>query len=151
MKKYILILDSSILIIACGNNNADGPEDGEDTMAAFPSWEATLNDSGRLEVKRSEQPRPDSLSPEAFTIFLNKRYPNVQLQLIKTSGDTLYMSIPEPTYLTQQMGSSGPQIYFADVVYNLTDIPGIRYVNFDFEAGDHAAPAVLNRNSFKNE
>jgi hypothetical protein len=149
MKKYILILASSILVVACGNNNADGPEEKEDTVTALNSWEATLNDSGRLEVKRSEQPGPDSLSAEAVIGFLNKRYPNVQLQLVKTSGDTLYMSIPEATYLTQQMGSSGPQIYFADVVYNLTEIPGIRYVNFNFEEGDHATPAVLNRNSFR--
>ncbi|NOT50933.1 MAG: hypothetical protein HOP10_06625 [Chitinophagaceae bacterium] len=150
MKKYIVIISTSLFFVCC-NNSADGPEEKEDTLATLYSWEATLSDSGKLEVKRSEQPGPDSLSAEAIAGFLNKRYPNVQLQIVRTSGDTLYMSIPEATYLTQQMGSSGPQIYFADVVYNLTEIPGIRYVSFDFEEGDHASPAVLKRDNFKGE
>lgn len=151
MKKYLFALPVLALLLACGNNSADDPESREDTVVALNSWEATLSDSGKLEVRRSEQPGPDSLSAEAVTNFLNKRYPNVQLQFVKTSGDTIYMAIPEATYLTQQMGSSGPQIYFADVVYNLTEISGIRYVNFNFEEGDHASPAVLRRESFKED
>lgn len=148
MKKYIII--SASLFLVCCNNNADEPEEKEDTVAIAYSWEATLSDSGHLEM-RKVQGAPDTLTAEAVVDFLNKRYPNVQLQFMKTSGDTVYMSIPEATYLTQQMGSTGPQLYFADVVYNLTEIGGIKYVNFDFEEGDHATPAVLNRDSFKDE
>jgi hypothetical protein len=49
------------------------------------------------------------------------------------------------------MGSSGPTTYFAEAVFNLTEIPGIHYVSFDFEEGDHAQPGTFNRESFKDE
>jgi len=153
MKKYFVFIISTGLIIACNNNKEQETTDTrEDTVTTYTNWEAGLNDStGKLEVKKSEQPGPDTLSAEAMIRFLNNRYPNVQLKFIKTSGDTIYVSIPEATYLTQQMGSTGPQLYFADAVYNLTEIPGIHYVNFDFAEGDHAAPDILNRDSFKDE
>jgi len=75
----------------------------------------------------------------------------VQLAFVKTSGDTVYLKIPDPMYLTQQMGSSGPTIYLAQAVYSLTEVPGIKYVNLDFEEGDHASPGTFNRDSFKDE
>ncbi len=150
MNKYLISIFASLLFVCC-NNNSDGPEEKQDTAAATYSWEVSLNDSGRLIIYKIEQGGPDTLTVEAVTGFMNKKYPNVQLQFVRTSGDTIYMSIPQATYLTQQMGSTGPQIYFADVVYNLTEIPGILYVGFDFEEGDHAAPGVLNRNSFSDE
>jgi hypothetical protein len=73
------------------------------------------------------------------------------LVLIKTSGDTVYLKIPEATYLTQQMGSSGPTMYFANLVYNLTEIPGIKNINVDLLEGDHAQPGTFNQDSFKDE
>lgn len=150
MKKYLFALPVILFFMACGNNKADGPEEKQDTVDIAYSWEATLNDSGRLELRKIVG-APDTLTSESTIDFLNKRYPNVQLKFERTSGDTLYLSIPEATYLTQQMGSTGPQLYFADIVYNFTEIPGIHYVNFDFEDGDHASPATLNRDSFKEE
>jgi len=95
MKKYIIIISVSVFLVCC-NNNSDGPEEKEDTAAIVYSWEATLNDSGRLEV-RKVQGAPDTLTADAVVDFLNKRYPNVQLQFKKTSGDTIYKSIPETT------------------------------------------------------
>lgn len=151
MKKYILILVSSIVLLACGNNNADGPEgEGGDTISAkLYNWEA--EDTGSIVIKKVEGRGFDSANVSSIIQFMNGKYINVQMQYVKTSGDTIYIAIPEATYLTQQMGSSGPQTYFAEAVYNLTEIPGMYYVNFDFEEGDHAAPAVLDRNSFKDE
>jgi hypothetical protein len=49
------------------------------------------------------------------------------------------------------MGSTGPTMFLSSAVYNLTEIPGIRYVNFDFEEGDHASPGTFSRESFKDE
>lgn len=153
MKKNILLFTIVLFAAACGNNKADEPDTDElDTLTTTYRWEAILNDStGRLEVNKSELPGPDSLAAPAVIAFLNKRNVNVQMELVKVSGDTLYVKIPDAMYLTQQMGSAGPQLFFAETVYNLTEIPGIRYINFDFEEGDHASPSVLNRNSFKNE
>jgi ABC-type glycerol-3-phosphate transport system substrate-binding protein len=153
MKNYIAIFIITLAAAACGNNKADQPGgDGQDTLTAIYSWEATLNDStGKLVVNKKEEPGPDSLTALSVIAFLNKKNPNVQLQFLKLSGDTLYLSIPDAHYLTRQMGSTGPVVFFAESVYNLTEIPGIRYVNYDFAEGDHAQPDVLNRDSFSDE
>ncbi|MBM3415963.1 MAG: hypothetical protein FJY20_05860 [Bacteroidetes bacterium] len=151
MKNYFII-GGLIFLTACGSNKKDEPEAAEtDTVDAAFNWEASLNDrTGQMEVIKKEEAGPDSLTASAVIAFLYKKNPNVLLQFVKISGDTLYVSIPDAHYLTQQMGSTGPQLYFAEAVYNLTEIPGIRYVNFDFEEGDHASPAVLGRDDFKN-
>jgi hypothetical protein len=150
MKNYLFTVLALSFFIACGSNKSDRPgADETDTVALVYGWEATLNDStGKLEVNKNEPGGPDSLTLPTVIDYLNKKNPNVQLQFIKISGDTLYVSIPDANYLTQQMGSTGPVLFFAESVYNLTEIPGIRYVNYAFEEGDHAQPGVLNRDSF---
>lgn len=148
MKNFLLFIYVSLFAVACGSNDAVQPEPEEDTVALF-SWEALLNDStGKMEMKKIEPGGPDTLDVPSMIAYLNIRNPNVQLKWAKTSGDTLYVSIPEATYLTQQMGSTGPTLFFAEAVYNLTDIPGIRFVSFDFEEGDHASPGVLSREGY---
>ena len=154
MKFSPVLVLATILFTAC-NNKADQPiADGDTTDIAPPvySWQASLNDSsGKLEVKKSDAVGPDSLSVPAVITYLNKANTNVQLTFVKTSGDTVYLKIPDPMHLTQQMGSTGPTIYLAQAVYSLTEIPGIKYVNLDFEEGDHASPGTFNRESFKDE
>jgi len=154
MKFFPVLFLAGILCISC-NNNANQPEDDGDTTDLNPpvyTWQATLNDStGKLEVKKSDTVGPDTLSVPAVIAYLNKTNTNVQLAFVKTSGDTVYLKIPDPMYLTQQMGSSGPTIYLAQAVYSLTEVPGIKYVNLDFEEGDHASPGTFNRDSFKDE
>ena len=152
MKRIILVAGLVSLLYACGSNKTDQPEITNDSTDISYSWEATLNDStGRLEVVKREGLTPDSLSAQSVIDFLNKKNQFVQIQYSKTSGDTLFVRIPEATYLTQQMGSSGPTVFFAETVYNLTEIPGIHFVNFDFEEGDHASPGVFDRDTFKDQ
>ncbi len=149
MKNFLLIILASLLLFACGGNSSKQPEPEEADTVALYSWEALLNDStGKMEMKKIEPGGPDSTDAPSMIAYLNSRNPNVQLQWVKISGDTLYVSIPEATYLTQQMGSTGPSLFFAEAVYNLTEIPGIRFVSFDFEEGDHASPGVLSREGY---
>ncbi|MFZ9388019.1 MAG: hypothetical protein ACO25B_09070 [Chitinophagaceae bacterium] len=150
MKNLLILISFTALVSSCGSNSAGEPEVvEEDTVALSYSWKAGLNDStGELEVKKTELGSPDSLTATSMITFLNTKTPNIQLQFVKISGDTIYVSIPDALYLTQQMGSTGPSLYFAETVYNLTEIPGIRFVNFNFEEGDHAAPGVLHRGQF---
>jgi len=154
MKFFFSLIVTSLLFTAC-NNKADQPVDDGDTANLAPlvySWQASLNDSsGKLEVKKSDSIGPDSLSVPAVIAYLNATNTNVQLAFVKTSGDTVYLKIPDAMYLTQQMGSSGSTIYLALAVYNLTEVAGIRYVNLDFDEGDHASPGTFNRESYKNE
>lgn len=150
--KYTMLLAGFILLLAACNNSGKSDESVADTVFGNQAWRATLNDSsGKMDMEKTIIAGPDSLTTTAVIRFLNTRNPNVQLQFVKQSGDTLYISIPESTYLTQQMGSTGAEMYLAESVYNLTEIPGIHNVRYDFEEGDHAEPGVYNRDSFKGE
>jgi len=150
MIRYPFLILISLLIFSCGNNKkADEQATGEDSVFTKSSWEAI--DTGTLVLIKREGTGPDTLSPAGVVMFMNNNFPHVQLTIVKTSGDTLFLKILQSTYLTQQMGSSGPESYFAEAVYNLTEIPGIHYVNFDFEEGDHAQPGTFNRENFKNQ
>ncbi len=154
MKQVLFLSAILLLLAACGNNSAGTSEASGDTVQTADqyTWQATLNDSsGRLEMKKILTGNLDSLSMPAVIQYLNTNYPNVQLKLNRQSHDTLFLDIPEATYLTQQMGSSGPTMYFAEAVYNLTEIPGISFVHFEFEEGDHAQPDTFGRDNFKDE
>lgn len=146
-----LSIYSSVLllfIVSCSNNK---PEEAETPVAEIYLWEAGLNDStGLLQMKKIISPVVDSLSVASVTGYINGEDSNIQLEYVKTSGDTVFLNIPDAEYLTQRMGSSGPTMYLAGVVYNFTEIPGIKYVNLDFEEGDHAQPGTYSRENFSN-
>ncbi|HEV7781052.1 MAG TPA: hypothetical protein VGO58_07280 [Chitinophagaceae bacterium] len=150
MKNLFFILTLILFYTAC-NNKTDQPAPSEKPVGTTSQvyWEIT--DTGRLSMMRFIGGGPDTLSAESIVAFINTRYPRVQLSFVKMSHDTVFLKIPEPTYLTQQMGSSGPVTFFAEVVYDLTEIPHIVYVDFDFEEGDHAQPGTLYRGSFKDQ
>jgi hypothetical protein len=152
MKQYFFLYAIILFLVSCGSNQTSEADVNNDTLTQQQSWQASLDDSsGNINLNRSGAPFPDSLTINAVTTFLNSRYPNIQLQVLRQSGDTLYVKIPEATYLTQQMGSTGPELYFGEAVYNLTEIPGIRFINFAMAEGDHASPGTYNRDSFKPE
>lgn len=152
MKQGFFLYGLILLLASCGSNQTNEPETNIDELTEQQSWQASLDDSsGNIIMNRSGAPLPDTLSVDAVTRLLNSRYPNIQLQVLRQSGDTLYVQIPEATYLTQQMGSTGPELYFGEAVYNLTEITGIRFINFALAEGDHAGPDTYNRDSFKPE
>ncbi|MEO6610869.1 MAG: GerMN domain-containing protein [Chitinophagaceae bacterium] len=156
---------SSLLILfilsACGSNKADQPviiEDTVTTMADNYIWQSTLDDStGKLQLVAVQPVPTDSTQPANVVRLINKSSietgfaAKVRLDFIKTSGDTIYLKIDDATYLTQQMGSTGPRLFLSGVVYTLTGLTGINYVNIDFEEGDHAGPGTYSRESFKDE
>ena len=152
MKTGFLLYGILLLLVSCGSNQTEESDVNNNNLSEQQSWQASLDDSsGNIVLNRNGAPLPDTLSIDAIKAFLNSRYPNIQLQVLRQSGDTLYVKIPEATYLTQQMGSTGPELYFGEAVYNLTEIPGIRFINFALAEGDHAGPDTYNRDSFKPE
>jgi hypothetical protein len=155
MKTFFILIFAGLLITSCGNNKADQPATETDSVITsfYYLWKAMLNDtSGKLEMKKIETANLDSLTAASIIDFINAGDSSVHLDLIKTSNDTVYIKIPDATFLTQRMGSTGSTMYLAGVVYNLTELPGIRFINFDFEEGDHhAQPGTLSRDSFNNQ
>jgi len=160
MKKYAFIISAGLFFIAC-NNKSEQPVVEEDTSATTEAhyiWQSSLNDSsGKLEWFPMQPISEDSLQPKEVVALINKNnlesdyYNKVKLEFLKTSNDTVYLKIPDATYLTQQMGSSGPMMFLSSVVYTLTGLQGFNYINFEFEEGDHAGPGTYSRESFRDQ
>jgi len=73
-------------------------------------------------------------------------FPRIVLQ--KVEPPITHITIMNDQYLTQNMGSSGAQDYLAMVTYTLTETPGVRSIDFMFQAGEHAMPGVYSRENF---
>jgi len=139
------------LFIAC-NNKRENPGAETLTPNSVFSWQVIYDDSsGNFEMKKTTQTGPDSLEASAVTDYMNSLNPNINLIFKKVSGDTVYLSIADASFLTEQMGSTGATNYMATVTYNFTEIPGIHFINLDFVEGDHAGPGVYQRSSFSED
>ncbi|MBI5370855.1 MAG: hypothetical protein HZA79_02385 [Sphingobacteriales bacterium] len=147
MKKAFYLLGLGLFLFACGSNKNEPTElpDAEINM-----WKIDQDSMGNLLTQKMIAPEMDTLTAENIINYLNNNNPSVKLDYVRSSGDTLFLKIADANYLTQQMGSSGSTVYMAEVVYNCTELPGTRYVHFDFEEGDHAQPGTYTRESFKD-
>jgi hypothetical protein len=103
-------------------------------------------------VGKDERPLPQQSIPNATAARLidelNRMFKQSQLPqviLVQLNGDTAVVRISNEQQLTQQMGSTGATSYLQAVTYTLTSLPGIDYVEFDFQEGDHAAPGRYSR------
>ena len=151
MKKLLFILITASAFYACKNNDAEAENSNEDSLNSTSYyWQAYFNDTtGKLSLRKI--PANDTLSPQNIAEFMNAANANIKFEYIRTSNDTIFIKIPDATYLTQQMGSTGPTWYLSELVYNMTEIPGIKEVNIDFEEGDHATPGTYNRARFDKD
>lgn len=148
MKKWTFFF--LLLITACKCNNGKDKQTAEDTLMVIPDTLLVYDVNAETKTMKKYTEVPDS----AFTVIrvvngLNEKYPSVQLQFIKQSNDTVYVSVPNSDYLSQQMGSAGATAWYADAVINLTSVPGVNYVNIDMKQGSHAAPGVFGEVSYK--
>lgn len=101
-------------------------------------------------IKRNLMFNKANLEIDSIVKGLNLRYPNVTLEILKQSKDTLYTFIKNSEYLGERMGSTGVEDYFANAIVNITQIPTISFVNFALEEGSHVAPGVWSVNDYKN-
>ncbi len=158
MQKSILLLISLAILISC-NNNASNNNSAEDSLVIeaelLPderlSW-ITEYDSLKNEFVLKQQRKVDgaNLNAQGVIADINAVWEGIKLEFRRISNDTLYVAIPQSDYLTQQMGSSGSSEYMASATFNLTEISGIRYVNYDFREGDHLSPGTFSRANFKD-
>lgn len=153
----------SVLLItsACQNEskNAVSDEKPEDTVLNDATSEntplvslpylAVFDDiSEQLEAEENPDFDRSLLSLDTLTQALLTNYPEINLAIDRISNDTLYVRISDAQYLTQQMGSSGSQMYLLEATYAYTALPNINAVHFGFEEGDHAIPGVYTRANF---
>ena len=121
--------------------------EGPDRLPWISDYDTVKNE---FYLKQQRYPNPDSLTAVNLIEDLNAAWGNIKLVLVKTSSDTLYVAIPDSKYLGSQMGSAGAQAYMASTTYNLTELKGITYVNYDMPSGDHIAAGTYSRKDFEN-
>lgn len=158
--RNILFYTILLFLIACNNEGAETeiPTDtvivaGETPQLALDRllWVSDYDTlRNQFYLKQQHKIKPDSLSVDTLISDLNAAWDNINLILVKTSNDTLYVAIPDSKFLGQQMGSAGAQAYMASTTYSLTELKGIRYVNYDMPPGDHVAAGTYSRKDFQN-
>ena len=155
-------------IFACNSNNNEevkAPPEKEiiDTVANNNSVDSTrtiINHSMIWSVeqegpKKDKLKAPDSTQLNTFSSsqlidLLNQNYPDIHLDFVKVSHDTIYIRIPESNKLTNGIGDTGAENYLASATFTLTELKNVKFVNINMKAGDHAEPGVYSRDDFKN-
>lgn len=150
---FCLILFS---IIACNQDTKETDQVVEqETLITKPveiadvPWMAVV-DSATQNIKMvpSNLVKTTDLNPSNVIGSLSSKYPETKIVFQRQQNDTVFVDIPNATYLTQSNGSMGAKIFMAEVVYSFTQIPGIKFVNFSFKEGDHASPGTFSRLDF---
>lgn len=108
-----------------------------------------VNDTKGMKLEKPAVPGIDTMSVKSMIRIINANYDSIHVDYIKTSHDTMYVHISNSNMLTEQIGSTGAEMYMAATTWSLTGLKGINYVNYDFEEGDHASPGVYKRTDFK--
>jgi len=152
---------------ACNSNNKEeikNPPEKEviDTVSNNNSFDSTRTIVNRSMIWTVQQESPEkdklkapdstlnTLSSSQLIDLLNQNYPDIHLDFVKTSHDTIYVKIPESTKLTNEMGDTGAENYLASATFTLTELKNVKFVNINMKAGDHAEPGVYSRNDFES-
>jgi len=162
--RILFIILSLTLIFSCSNSANDNavndsarirelPDDSSEadiiklSKEDFYVWRVNADNKT---IRKNPAITDQYLNVDTLIVGLNEMYPNIKLEKIKQGNDTLYTQIKNAAYLTDQMGSAGPEAYIAQAILNLTSIKGINFVKIDFEPGSHAVPDVWSREHFKD-
>lgn len=159
--KWILLLAAITAVVSCNANKEEANkslsietiEDGatvEPTLQYNPEsklyvWKANF-DYTKVQNPTFQQA---ILNTDSLIKGLNERYEKVFLQKDRISGDTLNTFIDDSQYLSNQMGSTGAELYIADVVLNLAEVPGVKYVAIKMEEGSHAQSGIWTKQNFE--
>ena len=160
MKRKIFLLLTIVIVGSCRTKQSEKTAGADSTVVMIKPdtsnvktdshyfWTSELDHKLGLVMKKTTPVSNDSLTATNMIHMLNKQHPEIHLDLLKVSGDSIFTAIKKSTYLTQQMGSSGADSYLAEVTYNLTELTGVNFVDIRFKEGDHAQPGVYSRTDF---
>jgi hypothetical protein len=112
-------------------------------------WSVEPQSGEKEKLKAPENAKLDTFSSENLVKLINENFPDIHLDLVKVSHDTIYVKIPDSKRLTEEIGNTGADNYLASATFTLTELKNIKYVNIDLKAGDHAEPGVYSRADFK--
>jgi hypothetical protein len=149
------ILLAGLLFTSCNNVNTEN--NLQDSTAVQQPEPVTFQDSIITWQFDSDKDMPvqegkkyfDSLTAEKLMLFAGTD--KVRPDFVKISHDTIFIRIKDSKHLTQRMGTTGARAFMSVTTYTLTELKGIRYVNFDFTEGDHAVPGTYSRDDFARD
>jgi PBP1b-binding outer membrane lipoprotein LpoB len=157
MKKLIFLSFIILSFMACNQDTKETDQVVEQEVVvttkpveiADVPWMAVVDSTSQnIKMVPSDLVKTEDLNPDNVIGSLSSKYPESKIVFQKQQNDTVFISIPNATYLTQSNGSMGAKIFMAEVVYSLTQIQGIKFVNFSFIEGDHASPGTFLRVDF---
>lgn len=167
MRLFLLLL--SLLFFACNNSSTELKSVNKETPRQVINQDSfskivisdTAERVGSIQYvwlvdfenktkKRNPKFKPDYLNIDTLINGINQIHPNIILEKIKISGDTLFTEIKDSEYLGERMGTTGAASYLADVVINLTSVSKIKYVKIDFDEGSHATPGIWSAKDFSD-
>lgn len=163
MKKLTAFLIIPFLWIACTNDQKAGTQEEtekaiepKETVSAESEkllvlpWTAVYDpETQQLELKHNDASDAGNLTVQDMIDAINLKYPETKLYKTSQQNDTLSVTINDASFLTQQSGTTGAEAYLAEATFALTELQGIKAVNFHFQEGDHAVPKTYTRESFK--
>lgn len=159
MKKLIYYSLMLFTISACQNREEKTPsidvpakmaDPVEKNVVALPYTAEYNEQTQKITLSHVATDDLSDVSPKEMIEALNNKYPNIQLELLSTDHNLAHVKIADARYLTENMGTTGAKTYLAEATYALTEISGIKGVDFVFSEGDHASPGVYTRDDFKD-
>lgn len=149
MKNRYLVLAALVLVTACKCGNDRNQPTAADSTLVIPDTLLVYDVDAESKTINPYTEVPDSaFTAERVVNGLNAKYPDVQLQLLRQGGDTVFVAVPQSEHLGERMGSAGAMAWYADAVLNLSAIPGVRYVNIEMEKHSHALPGTFSKEDF---
>lgn len=161
MKNIILLAVITAIISCNGNKDKEtniSPKIEEAADSSTTMQSNTIIEESKLYIWKADYDytkiqnssiQPSQINADSLIKGLNGLYENVLLQKEKISGDTIYTYITNSEYLTNQMGSTGAEVYIADAVLNLAEVPGVKYVSIKMKEGSHAQSGVWTKQNFE--
>lgn len=144
--RFAVIILLIFLFFSCSNDDKKISENGYAVSDTLLAWETNADS---MIMKRDTAVPDSAITIKRIINGLNEKYPEIQIDVIKQSGDTIYVELPDAEYLGNQMGSAGSSAWFADAVINLTSVPGINYVSFKMDMYSHASGGVISQEEYK--
>ena len=113
-------------------------------------WECDESADPVVPVEEMPSVSPAEMVQEINDRFeaLNPMYESPGLVLEGMDGDTAVVSLAKANVVTEQMGSTGAQCYFAGVTFSLTSFETIEHVRFEIKEGSHGGPGRYDRTDF---
>ena len=143
---FVVVL---LIVTACGSS--DEKPAPAIIQTVFPDSLLAWNTNSDSMSMMRDHSIPDSvITIRRIINGLNQSYPDVRVNFLKQTADTVFVEVPDATHLGEEMGDAGASAWYADAVINLTSVNGINFVSFKMDEHSHAGSTIIGRDTYKN-